>query len=229
MFNVDFIDSLSEDPMEGAIQICDEIIGYHKEAKGAVELYNEYMKAYALITSYIEANQLSVGKINYSSDKNKNISDLVKAVSSIRLNLKHELNTQSIGDLKRKYQARFKGNFCYEFSEGDLARIQQLINELREQISTFPKFEEKHRQRLLRRLEKLQNELHKKVSDLDRFWGLIGDAGVVMRKFGEDAKPIVDRLVEIGNIAWRTQSIAEELPSGTSPPQLLNSGDKKTK
>ena len=64
--------------------------------------------------------------------------------------------------------------------------------------------------------------MHKKVSDLDRFWGLIGDAGVAPGKLGNDAKPIVDRIREIAGITWNTQSRAEELPSGTSFPQLEN-------
>jgi hypothetical protein len=69
-------------------------------------------------------------------------------------------------------------------------------------------------------LERLQTELHKRVSDLDRFWGLIGDAGVVLGKLGSDAKPIVDRIREVADIVWRTQSRAEELPSGTRLPEL---------
>jgi hypothetical protein len=77
----------------------------------------------------------------------------------------------------------------------------------------------------LKRLESLQAEMHKRVSDLDRFWGLIGDAGVVLGKFGKDAKPFVDRIRDIADIVWRTQSRAEELPSGTSSPLLENKDD----
>jgi hypothetical protein len=63
-------------------------------------------------------------------------------------------------------------------------------------------------------------ELHKKMSNLDKFWGLIGDAGVTLGKFGEEAKPFVDRIREIVDIIWRVQSIAEELPIGNSQPLL---------
>jgi hypothetical protein len=73
---------------------------------------------------------------------------------------------------------------------------------------------------LLSRLEKLQSELHKRVSDLDRFWGLVGDAGVVLGKLGTDAKPIVDRVREIAQITWKTQSRTEELPSNISNPMI---------
>jgi hypothetical protein len=91
---------------------------------------------------------------------------------------------------------------------------------LRVNISESPDIEEKHKQRLLQRLEKLQAELHKKMSDLDRFWGLVGEAGIVLGKFGKDAKPLVDRIREITDIVWRTQSRAEELPSDTQSPLI---------
>ena len=66
--------------------------------------------------------------------------------------------------------------FFYEFSSGDIDKIQNLINLLREEITKAKFIEDNHKQRLLKRLEKTQSEIHKKVSDLDRFWGLIGDA-----------------------------------------------------
>lgn len=118
---------------------------------------------------------------------------------------------------------RDKG-FYYEFTDGDLDRIQELLNELRDELSSSQLFEQGHKQRLLRRLEKLQSEMHKRVADIDRFWGLVGDAGVALGKFGSEAKPFVDRVKEISQIVWRTQARAEELPSGSSNP-LLEHGD----
>lgn len=60
-------------------------------------------------------------------------------------------------------------------------------------------FEDDHQARLLKQVESLQLELHKKMSNLDRFWGLVGDAGVIAGKFGKDAKPLVDRIRELEN------------------------------
>jgi len=96
---------------------------------------------------------------------------------------------------------------------------------MRDLIAESSLFEEKHKRRLLKRLEQLQGELHKRQSDLDHFWGLLGDAGVALGKFGKEAKPFVDRVTEITNIIWRTQSKAEELPSGIKLP-LLPAGEK---
>ncbi|MEN9432716.1 MAG: hypothetical protein RLZZ422_305 [Pseudomonadota bacterium] len=113
--------------------------------------------------------------------------------------------------------------FYYEFSQSEVEKIQVLINELRSQISSCTLFEEPHRERLLKRLEKLQQELHKKLSNLDTFWGVLGDAGVAIGKFGNDVKPIVDRMKELTKIVWEAQSKAEQLPADTPPPALPSS------
>ncbi len=119
-----------------------------------------------------------------------------------------------------KYNKLYENEFMYEFSEESICRIQDLINELREKISISSLFEDKHKQRLLKRLEKLQAEIHKKMSNVDIFWGLVGDAGVVIGKFGEDAKPFIDRIKEISQIVWKIQAKSEGLPDNTKH-QLL--------
>ena len=52
----------------------------------------------------------------------------------------------------------------------------------------------------MRRLEALSNELHKRTNDIERFWGFLGEAAIVMRKFGEDLKPVADRVLELARI-----------------------------
>jgi len=126
----------------------------------------------------------------------------------------------TVGRLKSRFTTKFGRGFFYEFSEGDVSRIQVLINEVRQLITESGLIAGEHKSRLLKRLEGLQRELHKKVSDLDRFWGLIGEAGVMIGKFGNDVKPIVDRIREIAEIVWRTQARTEELPSGIPSPML---------
>lgn len=127
---------------------------------------------------------------------------------------------------KEKYLIHFGQSFAYEFPEEGLDRIQILINELRDLISDSNTIDENHKLRLLKRLENLQLELHKRVSNLDRFWGFVGDAGVVLGKFGNDVKPIVDRIREMLGIVWRTQAKSEELESNAEN-LLLNPKDSE--
>jgi len=126
------------------------------------------------------------------------------------------------GEAKKldRFGALLGGKFHYEFSDADITRLQDLLNEMRDLIVASSDFTEGHRERLLKRLEGLQIEIHKRVSDLDKFWGIIGDAGVVAGKFGRDVKPLVDRMREFVEIVWRAQANAEQLPTSTHPALL---------
>lgn len=127
----------------------------------------------------------------------------------------------------QKHNNKLKTGFYFEFTDNEVGRINEIIGELRNIISNSSLFDDGHRQRLLKRLEKLQAEIHKKVSDLDRFWGMVGDAGVALGKFGDDAKPIVDRIGELADIVWRAQSKAEGLPTKDPMPLLShNNGEE---
>lgn len=77
----------------------------------------------------------------------------------------------------------------YKLSEDDISKIQEAINGLRELISKSEFIDSGHKDRLLSRLEKLQVELHKDISDFDMFWGYIVDSGAYLGQFGENAKP----------------------------------------
>lgn len=150
--------------------------------------------------------------------------------ASVRLmagKLRQAKQEQHLASIKQQALLRLGKGFSYEFTQGDVDRIQALINETRDWLIATEVFTAEHRDRILKRLEALQRELHKKMSDLDKFWGLLGDAGVALGKFGADAKPFVDRIRELLQIAGRTQSRAEELPSGTPIPQVKWDGESE--
>ena len=126
---------------------------------------------------------------------------------------------------KHLFMEKFKVSSTYEFSQGDLDKIQELLNQLRDLFSKSEEIGEEHKSRLLRRLEKLQAELHKKVSDLDRFWGFFIDASIVVGMMGENAKPMVDVIHKIVSIIWPVQTRAYELPSDL-PFKLLGQAEE---
>ena len=153
-----------------------------------------------------------------------------ESMGNLLAHLQSVLSTRRIRQLRsevaQNVRVRRNDVFHYAFSLGDQERIQMLINELRQIIGESSIYEESHKQRILRRLEALQGELHKKLADLDRFWGLIGDAGVAIGKFGKDVKPVVDRIREITEIVWSRQAEIEGLPPPTGLPQLPPPDDK---
>ena len=184
------------------------------------------VRAGALVVELLDAGMLPIHapRPSIGGNTNENGNSLWIFLQNVESALQEIHSKSEYDDLRLRFKAALGTAFSYQFSTGDLERVQELLNELRDQIASASKLEDEHRRRLLLRLEKLQDELHKKMSDLDRFWGLCGDAGVVLAKLGNDAKPIVDRIRELASIVWNTQARAEELPSGTEPPLLGHGG-----
>jgi hypothetical protein len=235
-FDDHYVKEIASNSTQGVIRVVEDLSVYLEKSLGpAFDLDNLTEKDYSTILNALalvdavylskgtalfmpkELQEMPVLSDNHAFNAEKILDYLRKLSSYASTQLQeHQLSTASA-----KFAAIAGTIFHYEFSDGDLRRIQQLINQLRDDISTSDLFEDQHKNRLLTRLEKLQSELHKKVSDLDKFWGLVGDAGVVLGKFGKDAKPIVDRIKEISDIVWRTQSRAEELPSACTHNPLI--------
>lgn len=218
----DIIQIAINDPEKAALQAYAKTYSALEDENWGEKEYLLISETFIFIESMIEENLFQtpfpVPKLN--GNKHENCGTMWDFLNNLENHLSANVENRRLADLKSKFKTDLGAGFFYEFSQGDLEKVQTLINALRGEISTCNDLEEEHKQRLLRRLEKLQSELHKKVSDLDRFWGLIGDAGVVLGKLGNDAKPLVDRIREIADIVWQTQARAEELPSGTEPPLL---------
>lgn len=222
-FDESAISKLQADPLGYALQVIETALGFVDSGPDWTKSdYRALAQACALVIEASEAKllDLSVSPPELDGGMASDCHEMREFLKEVEKVLITSQMRGSFTGLRSRFKIALSNSFAYQFSEGDLNRIQELINQLREQITIQAGLEDDHRQRLLRRLEKLQSELHKKMSDLDRFWGLIGDAGVVLGKLGNDAKPIVDRIREVADIVWQTQSRAEELPSGTHPPLL---------
>ncbi len=225
LYDEKFLQALRDDPVGGIVRVCEiaeNSLIDHGEGWSDDE-YQVLTEAYALLTSMHDGGlvePLEIKELKLSGDVDDDCRQIYQYLVAIKRYYVSEASTLRLEALRSHFNSALSLGFCYEFSQGDLDRVQSLINELRDLISASILFEEDHKHRLLKRMEKLQMELHKKVSDLDRFWGLVGDAGVALGKFGKEAKPLVDRITEIARIVWRTQARAEELPSEAGFPVL---------
>lgn len=224
MIDDKFLENIPLDLNNGAMYFINSFFEYaesvkHQPSNNAKA--EEYIDYYLAIEAYLNSNDYGFEPITLDFNKVGNIQKILNFFNYLKADFERRLTSDKLEQTKEKYNLIFNNSFSYEFTQGDLERIQGLLNELRNDISLSELFTAEHKQRLLKRLERLQSELHKKVSDLDRFWGLIGDAGIAIGKFGKDAKPFVDRIKEIADIVWRTQARKEELPSGTTIPFLM--------
>ena len=67
----------------------------------------------------------------------------------------------------------------------------------------------------------MRAEFHRKTNDIDRFWGFIGEAGIAMRKFGEDLAPISERVLELGGIVINVVFTKEGIKALPEVSQIL--------
>jgi hypothetical protein len=223
IFNDDFFDDLPSDKLEVGIRICNTIKAFDAKLPdlGAkFQAYSEYLDALGALTALVEAYDYNFIPPTLGSDKHDNIRSINMFALQILYSLEAQLANSNLGNSLDRYKKKLANIFSYKFTDGDLKQIQSLLNELRNLITESELFNSKHKERILNRLENLQKELHKTMSSLDKFWGLLGEAGIVLGKFGQDAKPIFDIIKTITDIVWRTQVSSEELPTGTTLPML---------
>jgi hypothetical protein len=227
LFDDKFIQGLPEDPTLAAKLICESFLKFDDAFNSTQEKlrrFDLYLNAVGFVAAFTEGRGLDVQLPAIAPEigaDRANLNQIVDFFEKWRKSLVARMTRAVIDEAWELYRVKLGRGFSYQFSEEDFDRVQHLLNELRELISKSRDFEEDHKRRLLKRLEKLQAELHKKMSSLDMLWGLIGDAGVALGKFGKNAKPFTDRIGEILQIVCRTQAKAENLEK-TLPLRLLS-------
>ena len=226
LYSDEFLEAIKHNPIAGVKVACNLVL--EKMNSGSSDWTHEeeeaLLEADILFTELTDAGMMPFDYIpmpvSAEAPRDQKLRAIREAIDEVLQQWQHLEDRARRERLTSRIRIGIGTRFAYEFLQGDISRIQALLNELRTLVSATDKFKPEHQQRLLARLEALQRELHKKVSDLDRFWGLIGDAGVMLAKLGNDAKPIVERVREIADIVWNTQGRAEELPISAKPPRI---------
>lgn len=217
-FSITFLEGLPSDDTDALYALCEHFAKFDRVACSKGEFLEDYLEIHSILDAFAQHRGIeSVESVNASSpDPSTNI----LAIRGRFQRLSNQVNERRavryvqghVATKKKHYSALFSGLTTYEFSETDYQRIQVLITQLRELIVANQDFSEEHRTRLLKRLEAMQGELHKKTSDIDRFWGFIGEVGINMRKFGENMKPISDRVRELAAIVIAAICTKEGIP-----------------
>ena len=199
------LSALPADNLEALAVLGVEFEKFDGHARQLPEHHDDYVEALSILRAFAVARDHKLEPFpEIGAHRQKNIANIAAYFSQLRTNVRAELtNRHAKGYFESKteeYVALFARVPVYEFSEADFKRAQDLVNELRDLIRSNSLITDEHKRRLLRRLEAMRGELHRKTNDIDRFWGFLGEAGIAMRKFGEDLAPISERVLELGGI-----------------------------
>lgn len=223
IFSDEFINKLPEDTIQALLKICEEFERYDKIVRPDSKVPEYYLSALGIFLAVLDTRGIdikiperpAIGDID--SVNNANIKNFFAIVYP---SLKARANNKFLEKETSKYVDKIVVDGIYEFSDDDFKRIQTLLNEMRDIISSSKVISEKHKTRLLNRIEQFQKTLNKKTSDLDLFWSFIGESGIVIGKFGKDVKPFVDRIRELSEIVGKVIRIQEKLLPSYSPLSL---------
>ncbi|MDD2034239.1 hypothetical protein [Pseudomonas sp. 39167] len=228
------LQAVRDNPIDGGIAVCRYAL---KEAEPERNYSGEWteenhdvlIEAVALLLQLEEQAMIehSISPPSVDGDMGYVCNELRSFLQNVQNDLVGKASKSRLEGFKKHFSVSLTNGFGYEFTDGDLKRIQQLINELREMVRSNTELDDGHKQRMLKRLEKMQSELHKKMSDISRFYELMGDAGVALGKLGEGAKPFVDRIKEIVDIGWKSQARAEQLQSDAENPLIGHESEPK--
>ncbi|MDM9552447.1 hypothetical protein QU926_02095 [Pseudomonas asiatica] len=226
-FSDELLAKINDEPIQAGMDICshvsDKIRTYSVDAQA-----NLLLEAGLILDRMIKSNLIqSTQKLPpVKGGKPANTADFMSFINGVNRDLKavveHNKAMQFQEQIEQRLNRMITGSFGYELTDGDLKEVQALLDKLRSAITSSTELKEDHRQRLLKRLEKVQSELHKKLSTLDGLYCLAIEASIVAGTIGKNAEPIAKVAKAIAGITWRTHSHTEGLPSGATSPLLTS-------
>jgi len=220
----ELLDRANVEPLDAGIEVCHKYFeaqskvlfkDFQPESIEIIKFF-QFMKQAGLLDFKSNFPRIENGQVDVAYTKSF-AAELLEELKSIE---KHQNALKLEEELEARFTQRIKGSFGYEFTEGDLKEIQALVNKLRDLITACSELDEDHRRRITKKLEQVQQELHKKISTLDHIYALAIEASIVAGKVGENAKPLIEAAKELMGISWRTHAHTEGLPSGTEAPML---------
>ena len=234
-FDRSFIESLPAEPIEALYDLLDhwKSVQRSKSPADPQPVLRDYVRLYSIVRSLAHDAGIPVDDIDGHDSDEINIKDFMSYLRGIFVETAGHCETALVqreinrtDELTEEFQEIRAHVELVEFSESEFEQIQTLTNELRDLIVDTSDLEDNHKSRILNRLEDFQRELHKKMSNLDRFWVFFGEAGVRLGEFGENVKPFTDRLRELAQIVLKAVDFQEAL-TGDLGKLLPPPGDDK--
>jgi hypothetical protein len=229
IYTPDRLSKLPKDPMAGLVSICDLFVlvdeSNNENGEGDV---NDYIEQYSMLRAYCKRFGY-----NYSLDdiplESNNVIGFIRTMFA-HVSSEARIETQKIK--AQKFESFFDNYFSaevgFELTDGDISEIHRLTSDLRSRITQTLVLDEKHKQRILSRLESMQAEIHKKLSDFDRITGTMYEVLSVIKKAGESAEPWMRIVRQVLIIIWASQGRVYELPSSAPMDFLPNEDSDST-
>jgi hypothetical protein len=205
-FSPDFLEQLPEDNIEALSALLEECVSYltgRLNKDGVVPVY-------AVLSAFFEERPMTQFGMPESFDLDRaTASSTFALINGLRFEVDSFKRKRDADAHKEKFKSIFAKRALYLFTDDEINDIQKLIDEVRGLITNSSVITDSHKQRVLARLEAMQSELHRKTTKIDGFFMFMGQFGICIGKFGEDIKPISEKVDKLGKMIMRVVAVTE--------------------
>jgi len=168
----------------------------------------------------IKDGDLTFGDLDFDAHEDENRILVKGLILKIRKNYDKKVQVTKYTDI---FESKINDRFTYKLEDKEIDSIQDLLNKLRDMIYSSNEIEDEHKRRLLEKINQLQTELNKEISDFDKFLGLMMETATTFGKAGEAAMPfikLIHKLQEVlGPIIRRNKSLPKDSADPFSLPK----------
>ena len=215
MFEDQFINRLPDDPTIAVIVICKEFLAFHAANETAFLHYKGYIEALGFIQVYAEANNLEMSFPQIDEKREQNIVRIEKFFLETCRTYESKYQQANLEDIKKKFASKLKSETVYTADDNEVITLKRQLITLRNEIEKNSPLDEDYKFRIIRKIDKILSISYKSMADLNPFWGLIGEKGIIAGKLRPEEKKIPELMKLVANTIWKIQLRSENMPANT--------------
>ncbi len=165
MFDKTWVKNLPKNPILALKELSERFIEWDKSKTNEERLnsYQSYLDFTAFLEYYSNSHQLKLTIPYLSEDWQSNINRIIEYCYLLVKVVEKNLSKVMFENSRLRFGNPSQNFNLSELVEGDRSKVQRMINDLRK-VLVDSSFEESHKRRMLKKLEKLQSELHTNTS-----------------------------------------------------------------
>jgi hypothetical protein len=225
------VDSLSIDPYDAITVIIAEArhalstVPEFRSDKTYQERrqYEILQEACALLTVYLEREGFAIRPPQLIADyselneqlRKETILQFLRFMNTLQTNIEQQRRVGRFEQLRQAAEALTGPPIRCEFSDKELACLQDTLHRLGETIAAGRELDPGYAKRLVQQIERLRSEFRAITYDLSPFWGFVAEASLVLCSARKDIRELVAEIEKLVAIVWPVQAKALGRPANT--------------
>jgi len=208
------IAKIPNEPFLGVEHICNLFNSFDEYAGNNPEDIDgsHFLEYWMLLKVFCAKHGLKFEQLDQRPPENP-YNEVRRVFSEVQGSVQAKITEIRLEEAEAFFSAQLGVGTTYELSDADVEEINRKLGELRQLIVASEDLEEGHRTRILKRIEALQGEIHKRQSNFDKAIGTMAEVLTAVKKVGDAAAPWARIARDICAILFMAQGRSIGLPS----------------